>query len=141
MTRSFLDTNVLIYYFDRGEPAKRSVARELVDDEMLSGRAVVSTQVLQEFFVNVVKLNKPMSLDDAEAAVRAYATTTVVQLDTDLVLAAIQRHRSDMISLWDALIVEAALVGGASRLYSEDLRHGREIGGMRIENPFASTGS
>jgi predicted nucleic acid-binding protein len=40
-------------------------------------------------------------------------------------------------SFWDALIVEAARRAGATRLLTEDLRHGQVIGGVRIENPFA----
>jgi predicted nucleic acid-binding protein len=41
------------------------------------------------------------------------------------------------LSFWDALIVEAARIAGASLLLSEDLQAGREIGGIRIRNPFA----
>jgi predicted nucleic acid-binding protein len=39
-------------------------------------------------------------------------------------------------SFWDALILEAALRGGADRLLTEDLQHGQEIEGLRIDNPF-----
>ncbi|MHB0981733.1 MAG: PIN domain-containing protein, partial [Thermoleophilia bacterium] len=54
----------------------------------------------------------------------------------DVVLGAARLHRSDSVSFWDALIVQAALSGGADILYSEDLQHGRRFGGLRIENPF-----
>jgi predicted nucleic acid-binding protein len=41
------------------------------------------------------------------------------------------------LSWYDALIVAAAMEGGCSLLYSEDLQSGRRFGDLRIENPFA----
>lgn len=58
------------------------------------------------------------------------------EADADRVLAGIARRRRARISLWDALIVEAALAGGADRIPTEDLQHGQQIDGVRIENPF-----
>ena len=43
------------------------------------------------------------------------------------------------LSFWDALILEAARVGGAELLLTEDLQHGRMIEGVRIENPFEAS--
>ena len=56
------------------------------------------------------------------------------------ILAAIERHRSVPFTFWDALILGAALRGGADRLLSEDLRHGQKIEGLRVENPFLEYG-
>jgi len=135
--RAFLDTNVLVYLFDRDTPAKQRRAREVLETE--GGSAAVSTQVLQEFYVTVTrKLGQPLAEKDAEAAVRDLAALEVVPVDTPLVLAAIARSRADRLSLWDALVVESALRAGCRRLLTEDLQDGRLFGRLRVENPFAS---
>lgn len=133
--RSFLDTNVLVYCFDAGESAKQRRAQQIVeqsDDEL-----VVSTQVLQEFYVTVVrKLARPLTEDEAEQAVRELAALPTIATDTPLVLAAIASSRQLHLSLWDALVLQAALAGGCTRLLSEDLQHGFQLEGVRVENPF-----
>lgn len=135
--RSFFDTNVLVYLFDADAPDKQARAREILKQETAEGRALVSTQVLQEFYVTVTrKLAVPLEPDIASRAVRDLAALPLVQVDSLLILSAIRRSQRDQLSFWDALIVEAALSGGAVQLYTEDLQHHRIIEGMRIENPF-----
>ncbi|OGQ11213.1 MAG: hypothetical protein A2138_02570 [Deltaproteobacteria bacterium RBG_16_71_12] len=133
--RAFLDTNVLVYCFDGGEPAKQRRAQQVVessDDEL-----VVSTQVLQEFYVTVVrKLSRPLAEADAEHAVRELSALPTVAIDAALVLAAIATSRQHRLSLWDALVLRSACAGGCARLLSEDLQHGFQLEGVRVENPF-----
>ncbi len=137
MTRSFFDTNILIYLYDEDEPEKRARALELFEEEVAAGRAALSTQVLQEFYVNATrKLRRPLSPERAEARVRDFSGLPLVRVDAPMILAAIARCRSQSFSFWDALIVEAAHAAGASRLLTEDLQHGQNIEGLRIENPF-----
>ena len=45
----FLDTNILVYAFDRNEPAKQGIAEQLIDDALATRRGIISTQVVQEF--------------------------------------------------------------------------------------------
>ena len=137
MRRSFLDTNVLLYLFDDSEPWKKARAQEVLREEVAAGRVVLSTQVLQEFYVNATrKLGSPLPPEVAEERVRDFAELPLVRTDEHTVLAAIARSRASSFSFWDALILEAALKGGADRLLTEDLQHGQEIEGLRIENPF-----
>jgi predicted nucleic acid-binding protein len=137
VTGSFFDTNVLIYLYDDDEPEKKARALELFGEEVGSGRAVLSTQVLQEFYVNATrKLRPPLSEERAENRVRDLSRLPLVRTDEDMILAAIARSRASSFSFWDALIVEAALKADADRLLTEDLQHGQTIDGMRIENPF-----
>lgn len=137
----FLDTNVLVYLFDADAPSKQKRAREILDKQVRGGQALLSTQVLQEFYVTVTrKLASPLDEQTAEQAVRDLASLPMVQLDSALILAAIARSREDRFSFWDALIIQAALSGGAQRLYSEDMQDGRMIEELRIENPFAHHG-
>jgi predicted nucleic acid-binding protein len=135
--RSFFDTNVLLYLFDNREPDKKAAAQELIQREVEADRASLSTQVLQEFYVNATrKLAFPLSPEEAGARVRDFSRLPLVQVDVPLILAAISRSQRMSFSLWDALIVEAALKAGADRLLTEDLQHGQVIEGMRVENPF-----
>lgn len=135
--RAFLDTNVLVYLFDADAPDKQEQARALLQAEVANGRAVLSTQVLQEFYVAVTrKLARPLDALTAEAALRCLAELPVTPVDSALVLRAAQRSRTDNRSFWDSLIVETALLSGAKVLYSEDLQHGRVVEGMQIVNPF-----
>jgi predicted nucleic acid-binding protein len=136
-SRTFLDTNVLVYLFDADSPDKQARAREVLQASLERGVAVVSTQVLQEFFVTVTrKLARPLPAAEAESALRRLMELPVVQVDPDLILAAAVSARRDRISFWDALILAAASAAGCGELLSEDLQHGRSFGGMRVVNPF-----
>lgn len=135
--RVFLDTNVLVYLFDTDTPAKQRRVQELLSNRELRARLILSTQVLQEFYVSVTrKLATPLGLEAAFQAVQDLAAFPVVQIDTPLILLAIQRSGKTKISFWDALIVEAALVTGATVLYSEDFQDGAVFGRVRVMNPF-----
>jgi predicted nucleic acid-binding protein len=137
VSRAFFDTNVLLYLFDNSVPAKKARAQEVFYDEVEAGRAVLSTQILQEFYVNATrKLAEPLSAEAAEEQVRDFARLPLVRTDEVMILAAIERHRSMSFSFWDALVVEAALRAGADRLLTEDLQHGQEIEDLTVENPF-----
>ena len=137
MSRCFFDTNVLLYLFDDSVPEKKAQAQEVFSEEVEAGRAVLSTQVLQEFYVSVTrKLAEPLPSAVAEAQVRDFARLPTVRVDEVMILSAIERHRSMSFSFWDALILEAALRGGADRLLTEDMQHGQKIEGLLVENPF-----
>lgn len=137
MARSFFDTNVLLYLFDNSEPEKKRVAQEIFEQEVDAGRAVVSTQVLQEFCVNVTrKLPSPLPSEEAEARVRDFSRLPLVRVDVNIILSSIARSWSHVLSFWDSLIIEAALFAGAERILTEDLQDGQAIESLRIENPF-----
>ena len=135
--RRFLDTNVLVYLFDRSSPKKQARAREIVEEYGGRDSLVISTQVLQEFYVTVTrKLAVPLALEEAEQALRGLTALAIVEVETDLVLDAAARSRKHKLSFWDALIVEAALVADCRALLTEDMQDGREFRPLRVENPF-----
>lgn len=135
--RVFFDTNVLVYLFDADSPRKQEQARVLLQQHTETGETLLSTQVLQEFYVAVTrKLARPLEEQQAFQALKDLAALPLVQVDANHVLAAAQRSRKLKISFWDALILESAVQGGASVLYSEDLHEGQELEGVRIKNPF-----
>jgi predicted nucleic acid-binding protein len=135
--RTFLDSNVLVYSVDESPAEKLKHERAI---ELLSSQPenlVVSTQVLQEFYVVTTrKLKTRLSEERAAKAVRGIAKLDVVGVDAPLVLAAVDTSRTVQISLWDALIIEAASRAGCERVLSEDLNATQVIRGVRIENPF-----
>jgi predicted nucleic acid-binding protein len=133
--RRFLDTNVLIYADDLDAGSKCHRAREVLEDAMATGEGVVSTQVLQEFFVITTgKLGVDPGL--ARRKVELLAEMHLVRIDLGLLLAAIDLSRLHSFSFWDALIIRAAASAGCGLLLTEDLQHGRVVDGVRIENPF-----
>ncbi|MCF8053270.1 MAG: PIN domain-containing protein [Desulfobacterales bacterium] len=135
--RVFFDTNILVYLFDADAADKQTQARDRFQAEASAGRTLLSTQVLQEFYVAVTrKLAVPLEPEAAEEVVRNLAVLPVVRIDPERILAAIVKSRRLQLSFWDALIVEAALAGGAECLLTEDLHHGQTIEALRIENPF-----
>jgi len=134
---AFFDTNLLVYLFDSSSPEKQGKAREVFSERAQRDEVLLSTQVLQEFYVTVTrKLASPLSGDQAERLVRDFAAFPVVATDAPLVLAAVALSRRYRLSLWDAMIVVAASAGGATELLTEDLQHDQVLEGVRIVNPF-----
>jgi len=134
---AFFDTNVLIYAEDASEPLKRARASSLILEHRRSDSIVISLQVLQEYFATATR---KLKIDPviAQRQVEVLALRHLVRFTEHDVIAAIELHRLNQISFWDAMIVHAARVARASVLYSEDLANGSTIAGVRIENPFAS---
>jgi predicted nucleic acid-binding protein len=131
----FLDTNILLYAYDRDAPAKRTVALALVEQGWANpGRLAISVQVLQEMHVNLEK--RGVSRADAAQITRDFSSWPVVDNSLDLLLAALHEQARWQISLWDALILSAARASGAAELISEDFAHGQDYGGLRAVNPF-----
>src|SRR6476619_4056401 len=135
--KALFDTYILVYLFDASAAAKQRTAREVLTQHTLAGETLLSTQVLQEFYVVVTrKLATPLDPDAAYQAVRELAVMPSVRVDIPLILSAIQLSRSKRLSFWDGLIVQSALEGGASILYSEDMQDGQVFETLRIENPM-----
>ena len=133
--RVFFDTNILIYADDADSAAKRGRAQQVVEAALNNGNGVLSTQVLQEYFVVATrKLGLPAEI--AQKKVEILATMTVIAIGVEHVVEAIKLHRLYKLSFWDCLILQCAKAAGCPRLLSEDLQHGRSIEGVTIENPF-----
>ena len=133
---AFLDTNVLLYAMDPRDPPKQTRAAELVQRLGSEGLAIVSTQVLIELFSN---LHRKLGITRERAAQVCFSLTDwpVVPSDLTLVMKAMARSAQSQLSIWDCMIVEAALVGGAQTLYSEDFSDGQSFGALQVVNPFA----
>lgn len=132
----FFDTNVLVYCTDKLSPAKQTIALSLIEKHSTAGQAVVSTQVLIELY-NVLVNKQKMPVAMAAELVSSYALWPVVESDVELVQKAIDRTIEQHISIWDAMVVEAANRCEAETLLSEDMSHGMRYGNTTVVNPFA----
>lgn len=137
--RVFIDTNVLVYAYDRSEPEKQQRALDTLD-RLASARAgVISPQVMSECFVTVTrKIASPLSMTDAYQRLANYLQIwTVIDLTGMIVLEAARGVREHQFSFWDAQIWATARLNQIPVVLSEDFNTGSVIEGVRFANPFA----
>jgi len=131
----FFDTNILVYLVDSTDPQRQQIARSRVRDALAGGGFALSVQVMQEFYNTVVR----RQLLDHESAVemlREWAHERVVNTTPELLWGALEIRKQRQFSIWDALIVQAALEAGCARLITQDLQHGQRLGDLEICDPF-----
>ena len=134
---AFVDTNVLVYAFDRSSSPKKRVAQRLINELMEEDRLRVSTQVLQELFVTLTrKVSRPCSSDEALAVLEDLAAWPLMAVDYAAIRAAVGLAGQAKLSFWDALVVVSAARAGAAVPYTEDLNDEQEFLAVRISNPF-----
>jgi predicted nucleic acid-binding protein len=131
-----LDTNVLVYAYDRTDGAKRGQAIELLP--RVQPVACLSTQVLGEFFVTVTRrIPSPLSAEQAEISVSNYVQSwTVYEVNPFVTLEAIRGVRQHRLPFYDALIWAVAKLNQVPLILTEDGQHDRVIEGVRYANPF-----
>lgn len=135
--KSFVDSNVLIYAHNRAAGIKQQRAAALLEQLWAMGEGILSTQVLQEFCINVRrKIPRPFTLDETARVVQQYLYWHVVVNTPASVIDALALEARYRVSFWDALILSAAQIGGAETLYSEDFSHGQVYGSVTAINPF-----
>jgi predicted nucleic acid-binding protein len=135
MSKVFIDTNILVYSLDQADPIKRNRSRELLRRLASENNAVLSTQVLQEFYVaGSSKLGAdPLILKDIIRSLERFETVLVTPA---LIKEGIDCAIINRVSFWDAMIIVAAESAHCELLWTEDLNNGQIIRGVRIENPL-----
>lgn len=134
-SKVFLDTNILVYAADSADRQKQARAMEVVREIRKEGIGVISTQVMQEFFVVAVR-KLGLALLDARKLTLTLSEFEVVSMTPTLVEQAMDLTILYQLSFWDALLVAAAKEGRCAKLLSEDLQTGQTIAGIKIENPI-----
>ena len=133
----FVDTNILVYAYDRSKGEKQTRAKALVKEIWNRHNGCLSIQVLQEFAVNITrKVAQPVDLNLASQIIQDLSTWRVHIPDVADVLGAIRVQQEYQLSFWDAMIVRSAVQSGCQVIWSEDLSDGQMIEGLRITNPF-----
>ena len=137
--RIFVDTNVLVYAYDRSEPQKQQQALQALDRLAVTGVGAISTQVLSEFFVAVThRISAPLSVDEAYERVKNYLQSwTILNLTGIVVLEAVRGVRDHQFNFWDAQIWAIARLNQITVIFSEDFDTGAVVEGVRFVNPFA----
>jgi len=135
MAKIFIDTNILIYSMDQFDPVKRKRSRAVLKSLKNDLRWVISTQVLQEFYVAATKKlgAEPLVVKDILNSLERFETVIIVP---DIIKDAIDCSIINRLSFWDALIITAAGSANCEKLWSEDLNDGQVIRGVLIENPL-----
>ena len=138
---SYVDTNVLVYAVADDDPVRQLAAQTLVHTLAAAHSLHTSTQVLQELYVVLTrKVRRKFTSAEAIDYLDRIACAPVTTTDYILVRQAAELSGRDTFSFWDALVVVAAARSGATRLYTEDLQHGRTVLGVEIVNPFRRAG-
>jgi predicted nucleic acid-binding protein len=131
----FVDSNIFLYAVDDADPRKQRLARDWRAELWKSRRGRISFQVLNEFYVNAVRL-KPAAHDDARAEVRDLLAWNPVLVDAALIERGWRLQDRYQLSYWDSLIVAAAKTASCGFLLTEDLQDGQKFDGVEVVNPF-----
>ncbi|HSP07182.1 MAG TPA: PIN domain-containing protein [Acidobacteriota bacterium] len=135
MSKVFLDTNILVYAF-AGKPArKKNLARKWLRELSRDSRAVLSTQILQEFYVVATR---KMGVDPltVKGLVHSFSNLETVTITPPLIESAVDISILNRLSFWDALVIAAAESSQCDSVLSEDLQQGQTIRGVTAINPF-----
>ena len=133
----FVDSNVLVYAHDGDAGEKQRRAADQLRVLWKSGLGRLSTQVLQEFYVNVAqKIKRPLARGLARELVRNYGVWVEFAITPSTVVRASEISEAWKLAFWDGMIVAAAEQNAAEQLLSEDFNPGQVIAGIRVVNPF-----
>jgi predicted nucleic acid-binding protein len=133
----FVDTNIIVYAYDASAGEKHEKAFRLMEDLWNSGVGIISSQVLQEFFVIITKkIRKPLDITIAKDIVKDLLKWETIMINGNLILEAIDIHKKHKFSFWDSIIIASALEGGAQVISSEDFPDLQTVKGVVMRNPF-----
>ncbi|MBN2387035.1 MAG: PIN domain-containing protein [Anaerolineales bacterium] len=133
----FLDTNILVYAYDRSAGQKHALAAQLMEACWENENGCLSIQVLQEFFVTVTrKIALPLDYQTARQIVADLAQWRLHAPKASDLFRAIDLQQSHQLAFWDAQVIQSAASLGCKQVLSEDLNHGQIYGEVQVVNPF-----
>ena len=133
----FIDTNILVYAYDRSAGRKHIAAVRLVEQCWEEEDGCLSIQVLQELYVTVTqRITHPLDYQTARQIVDDLAHWRIHVPEPNDILQAIDIQQKFQLSFWDAMILQSAAYMGCAQLLSEDLGHGENYGNVQVVNPF-----
>lgn len=140
MSAILVDTNVLVYAYDRSELGKLRRAVAVLDRLTEANAGVLSTQVLAEFYNAVTRrLDVPLAPDQAAQRLDYYVQAwAVLSVTPQVVQEAVRGERRYGFHFWDAQIWATARLNDVPLVFSEDFSAGSEIEGVRFVNPFTA---
>jgi predicted nucleic acid-binding protein len=131
----FIDTNILVYSLDQHDHTKMNKARLLLQNIQANSIGVISTQVMQEFYVAATK---KMNADPVvvKGILTRLSNFELISITPELIFSAIDCSILNRLSFWDALIIATGASANCKEIWTEDLNHDQVILGVRICNPF-----
>ncbi len=135
----FIDSNVFIYAADSKNPAKRSVARNLISTAVSSGGSRINVQVLNEF-ASVAHRKLGLNVEEIKAYLMMFRALPVLPVSADVTEKALDVMMRYGIQFYDSLLLVSASESGCDEFVSEDLNDGQVYCGMKVVNPFKGIG-
>lgn len=136
----FVDNNILIYAHDIDSGLKHDIAAAIIEELWEEKNGIISTQVLQEFYVNITrKITNPLPPARARGVIENYLVWDLELIGPQTILLASEIEERYNFSFWDSMIVAAARKADAEKILTEDLNSGQIVEGILIENPFLET--
>jgi predicted nucleic acid-binding protein len=133
----FVDTNVLLYRHDNRKPEKQQAAEMWLAHLWQTRSGRLSTQILQEFYLNATQKLKPgLDRKAARQEVKDLAVWHPIPVDFQVIAEAWDLQDRYQLSFWDSLIAAAARLSGCRFLLTEDLQHDQDLNGVRVLSPF-----
>ena len=139
MADCFLDTNVLLYAVstDPAESDKTQIARELIQSKDWAWSAQVAAEFIRAS--TSPRQRKPLTRADARRWIETWLAFPMATVDDALVLEAVQIAERFQVSHFHSQILAAAKRMNCATVFSEDMNHGQDYGGVRVINPFLPT--
>lgn len=134
---AFVDSNVFLYTIDARNPDKQRLAHDWVDCLWSSGAGRLSWQVLNEFYVNAIRMG--VAKRAARINIEALSKWPIAPSGYGILQRAWRWTDSEGVPFWDALILAAAENCGCTLLLSEDFQNGRKFGDVTVVNPFTTS--
>ncbi len=140
MAAVLVDTNVLVYAHDRGEPVKQQQAIQVLDALQATGQGRLTAQVMGEFFRATTRPSTSMlTIEQAQQQVDNFILTwTILDTTAMVVQEAVRGVLAHRLSYYDAQIWATARLNQIAVVFSEDFADGRALEGVRFVNPFSS---
>lgn len=135
-TRSFIDTNILVYAEASDAPVEQQAALALLKELFETATGVLSTQALQEY-CNVALKKLGLSPEYIRAQLDLFELFEVVQVTPAIVRAGLDLHQTRSVAFYEALVLASAQAADCAVPYSEHMNTGQLVGGVRIVNPLA----
>lgn len=130
--RFFADSNIWLYAFMSFESDKTNKSIEIISNTS----AVLSTQVINELCVNLIKKAGYSESEIQQTIKNIYSHYEVINIDEKIIIEASKIRITHRLSYWDSLIVASAISSQCTVLYSEDMQHNQLIQNTTIINPF-----
>ena len=135
----FIDTNILVYLFDKTERQKQTQAKKIISERLSSSKFFLSVQVINEFInITTKKISFPIPLNKQKEIIDLLNDIFIIaSLSLETTLSAIEIKNKYKYSFWDSLIISSAIENKCNILFSEDMQHGSIVEStLTIVNPF-----